>query len=163
MLTHDARAITVDVFPGSPLRRATRLFRPSVGARVAARLRRGSLDRALTEGADPAASPLIAARATQLCGASTRARIADGLERLARSPDRPRNRARITPWAAAMLANRSALLELAGMLRARGPLYARGVAPLAIIVTDGAGPAYTDRHGDVLARQLQLARAGLTG
>jgi hypothetical protein len=154
--------ITDNGFPGSPLRHATRLLGPSAAVRVAARLRWGMLDRALTEGADPAASPLIAARTTQLGSRYIRGRIADGLERLALSVDNPRGRFRILPSRAAVLGNRSELLELAGTLRNDGPLYARGVAMLNVVLTDGTGPAYTDRRGDALTRQLQMARDSLT-
>ena len=161
-MAQSAYPITDDSFPGSPLQRAERLLGPSAAVRIAARLRRSALDRALTDGADPAASRLIAARAAQLASASIRARIADGLERLAPSANRPRSRARILPSGAATLGNRSELLELAGLLRGDRPLYARGVAMLEVILTDGAGPAYTDLRGEALARQLQIARARLT-
>ena len=154
--------ITDDSFPGSALMHATRLLGPSAAVRVAARLRRGMLDRALTEGADPAASPLIAARTTQLGSGTIRRRIADGLERLALSAENPRGRFRILPSRAAILGSRSELLELANMLRNDGPLYARGVAMLNVVLTDGTGPAYTDRRGEALARQLQIARDSLT-
>jgi hypothetical protein len=154
--------ITDANFPGSPLRHATRLLGPSAAVRVAARLRRRMLDRALTNGEDPAASPLIAARTTQLSSRSIRRRIADGLERLALSADGPRGRFRVLPSRAAIRGNRSQLLELAGMLRNDVPLYARGVAILNVVLTDGTGPAYTDRRGDALTRQLQIARDSQT-
>jgi hypothetical protein len=163
MPTNNAYAITDNSFPRSPLKHATRLLGPSAAVRVAARLGRGTLDRALADGADPAASPLIAARTAQLGSGSTRARIADGLERLALSADTPRGRVRILPSRAAILGNRSELLELAAMLRRDRPLYARGVAMLNVILTDGTGPAYTDPSGDALTRQLQIARASLAG
>ena len=162
MLPESSYPLTDNSFRGSPLKHATRLLGPSPAVRVAARLRWGMLDRALTNGADPAASPLIAARATQLGSGSIRARIADGLERLALSADSPRGRFRILPSRAAIIGNRSQLLELAGMLRRDRPLYARGVAMLNVILTDATGPAYTDRRGDALARQLQIARRSLT-
>jgi hypothetical protein len=157
----NAYTITDDSFAGSPVKHATRLLGPSAAVRVAARLRWGMLDRALTDGADPAASPLIAARTAQLGSTSTRTRIADGLERLALSADNPRGRVRILPSRKAILSNRPELLELAAMLRRDRPLYARGVAMLNVILTDATGPAYTDRSGDTLTRQLQIARANL--
>ena len=67
------------------------------------------------------------------------------------------------PSRAAILGNRSELLELAAMLRRDRPLYARGVAMLNVILTDGTGSAYTDPSGDALTRQLQIARASLAG
>jgi hypothetical protein len=120
------------------------------------------LDRALAAGADPAASRQIAARTAQLGSTLMRTRIADQLERLALSADKPRSRLRILPSRAAMLGNRSEMLELADILRQDRPLYARGVAMLKVILTDGTGPAYTDQRGGALARQLQVARASLT-
>ena len=67
-----------DSFAGAPLKHSARLLGPSSTVRAAARLRRGTLDRALIAGADPAASRLIAARTAQLGRRSTRARLADG-------------------------------------------------------------------------------------
>jgi hypothetical protein len=138
------------------------LLTPGLRVRVLARLRRHSLGRALSDGADPIDSPLLAARASQLNSAPTRDRLAGGLERLARSSEAPR-RAQVLPARAAARRNRSLLLELAQMLRQAGPLYARGIALLELTVTDGTGPAYTDRQGEALARRLRLARAGLVG
>jgi hypothetical protein len=60
-----------------------------------------------------------------------------------------------------MVGNRSQMLELADILR-QDLLYASGIAMLKVILTDGTGPAYTDQRGDVLARQLQVARAELS-
>jgi len=163
MLAGDVPALTADGFAGSQLQCATRLLVPSAAVRLAARLVGRKLDRALVSGANPAASRLLAARAARLSSAGTRARIADGLERVALSADVPRSRVRILPARAAILANRSELLEIAGILRDDRPLYARGVAMLRGILTDGAGPAYTDRRGEGLAGQLQIARASLSG
>jgi len=119
------------------------------------------LDRALTDGADPAASSLIAARTTQLGSSSIRARIADGLERLALSADNPRGRFRILPSRRDPRQPARAA-RARSMLRRDRPLYARGVAMLNVIITDGTRPAYTDPSGDALTRQLQIARASLT-
>jgi len=161
MITEDART-TTNAPPESPLHSTDRLLAPAAGVRLIARLRHSKLDRALSCGADPAASPLIAARATQLSRPRIRNQIAGGLERLARGPDQPGARARILPSDAAARANRPELLELARLLRGDRPLYARGIAMLEVALTDGAGPVYTDTHGEVLGRQLRLARAALT-
>lgn len=150
-----------DSFASAPLKRSARLLGPSGTARAAARLRRGKLDRALIAGVDPVASRLIAARTAQLGRRSTPAGLADGLERLARSADEPHGRSRILPSRAAVLRNRSDLLELAGTLRSDVPLYARGLAMLNVILTDGTGVTYTDRRGHALTRQLAIVRAAL--
>ena len=150
-----------DSFAGAPPKHSARLLGPSTTVRAAARLRRGALDRALIAGADPSASRLIAARTAQLGRRSTRARLAGGLERLARSAGEPHGRSRILPSRAAVFRNRSDLLELAGTPRSDVPLHARGLAMLNVILTDGTGVTYTDRRGDALARQLAIARATL--
>jgi hypothetical protein len=162
MSTQSTDVISNNELVGSPLSHAARLFGPSTVARIAAHLHSYVLDRALAAGADPAASPRIAARTAQLGSTSTRTRIADGLERLSLSADKPRSSLRIMPSRAAMLGNRSQMLELADNLREDRPLYASGIAMLKVILTDGTGPAYTDQRGDVLARQLQVARAELS-
>ena len=136
---------------------------PGVGTRLAARVRRATLDRALSEGADPARSALIAARAAQLTSVSSRARVARGLESLALTAERPPSRVRVLPARAAIDANRAELLEIAGTLRDREPVYAQGVATLELLLRDGTGPAYTDRRGEAVARALELARDRLSG
>jgi hypothetical protein len=139
------------------------LFEPTLIARLRARSRRLELDRALAEGADPTASPMLAARAAQLVSRATRYRLAAALEHLALTADAPRRLFRTAPRRAAVAANRAGLLELASTLRQAGLLYARGLAILELVLIDGTGPAYTDRRGEGLARQLRLARAGLGG
>ena len=138
------------------------LFEPTLVARIRARSRRLELDRELAGGADPAASPVLAARATQLVSRSTRYRLAAALEHVALTADAPRP-FRTAPRRGAVGANRVALLELASTLRRGGLLYARGIAILELVLIDGAGPAYADARGEGLARQLELARAGLGG
>ena len=143
----------------SPSLRCTRqLLAPGVAVRLAARVARLSLDRALSDGADPAASRLLAARARQLSRASSRGRIARGLELLALSAEWKPSRARVLPSRSAARANRSALLDLATVLRGDRPVYAQGVAMLELVVIDGTGPAYTDSRGEAPARELQIAR-----
>jgi hypothetical protein len=163
MKSPSADTTSRDWLAGSPLQRAARLLNPGLIVRMIAHARRRVLDRALMDNADPAASPLVAARAAQLSRASTRALIAEGLERMARSADGPTRRLRIPPSRGAVLRSRSELFAIAETLRGDRALYARGIATLGIILSDGTGPAYTDPRGDALAMQLKLARARLTG
>ena len=130
--------------------------------RLAARLRSRRLDRALIDGADPASSVEVAARAAQLTAECARAEIAEGLERLVRSAAQP-GRWQIQPAPAAVKANEPELHELAARLREPGPVYAQGIAILHELLSDGTGPAYTDRHGNALSRELQHANEALTG
>jgi hypothetical protein len=144
-------------------RQPARLFSPPLVTRVAARVRRLDLDQALADGADPAASPLLAARAAQLVRRAGRYRIAAALEHVALTVDTPGGRLSTRPLRAAVRANRAQLLELAATLRGNRLLYARGIAILELVLIDGTGPAYCDPHGEGLARELQLAADSLTG
>lgn len=143
--------------------RTAELFEPRLMVRVRARARRSKLDRALAAGADPSASPLLAARAAQLVDPSTRQRIAAYLEQFALTADRPPSRVKTLPLRGAVRPNQDALLDLARTLRDGQLQYARGIAMLELILADGTGPAYTDPTGNGLAHQLALAVQALTG
>jgi hypothetical protein len=139
------------------------LFGPGLGARLASRLRADSLDRALADGADPTHAVRLAARAAHLTCPKTRARLAVTVERFVQAADLAPRRSQVRPSRGGVDANRRELLELATALRDSAPVYARGVAELKLMLRDGTGPAYTDRRGEALARQLELVRAGLRG
>lgn len=137
------------------------LLTPGRWTRLLARSRHFTLDRAIAAGADPAGSTLLAARSAQLAGMPMRRRVAADLERVAEGEDACRFRT--TPMPEAVTRNRDELISLARTLRDARPAYARGVALLELVVTDGAGPAYTDRSGEILARRLRQARERLAG
>jgi hypothetical protein len=130
---------------------------------IGSRLRSNSLDRAIAAGQDPARSVRLAARAEQLQTRTVRARLADALDRLARSDRERSTRRRVLPSRAAVRANSQELHALAALLRGSSPVCARGVAMLRGLVTDGTGPVYNDRDGDILAAQLSRARAAVSG
>ena len=143
--------------------RTAELFEPRLVVRLRARAHRLKLDRALAAGADPSDSPLLAARAAQLVDPSTRTRIAACLEQFAFTANRPPSRVKTLPLRDAVRPNQQALLDLARALRREQPTYARGIAMLHMVLSDGTGPAYTDPSGERLARQLELAAQGLSG
>jgi hypothetical protein len=64
----------------------------------------------------------------------------------------------VLPHRGAIRANASELQALAALLRGSSAVNARGVAHLRLLVTDGAGPTYTDRIGHALAAALDEAR-----
>jgi hypothetical protein len=161
MLPGGAHAATLGT--PKPVLQSDRLFCPGALARAIAHLRGTGLDRQLAAGADPAESRVLAARAAQLTATSRRARIAEGIERLARSPQRRHRRFEVVPSHAAVGMNQDRLLELAAWLRQDRPLYARGVAAVRLLLVDGRGPVYTDPYGDALARELDAAQAALAG
>jgi hypothetical protein len=159
MLMHGGRAGFVADFD----RFAACRFEPGLTARLAARLRGHALDRALIEGADPAATEQLAARAAMLTSTAMRRELASGLDRLALDDRAPRRRWQVLPAGRAAAVNAPELHALAGRLREPGPLYARGIAILSRLLTEGTGPAYSDRRGDLLAQRLRDARVAMGG
>jgi hypothetical protein len=129
-------------------------------ARLLARARAGSLDRALIAGADPTGSRQLAARVARLTAPRTRALIAEGLDRLVQAARGPQRRWWAVGQRHPLLANAEDLHELAALLRGGTPLHARGIAILSEALSDGTGPAY---HGDAtaVARWLHDARAAM--
>ncbi len=142
--------------------RAERAFAPGLLARLTARVRSHELDSALIEGADPAESAALAARAAQLTQSSARAAVADGLERWVEASDQLRRWA-VIPNRSAIKANRAELWDLAAALRAPVPVYARGVAMLRRLLSNGAGAAYADDDGLSLRTALCEARLAIGG
>jgi hypothetical protein len=141
------------------------LFRPGLAARLVARLRPVGLDRALADGADPAESPQLSARAARLTSRRSRTGSAAIVERFVECAERPGpvRRSRVPVRRAAIRANRGELLTLAATLRSPDPVYAHGMAELAMMLRDGTGPLYADRHGEALGGALALVRTRLRG
>jgi hypothetical protein len=147
---------------GGPEHPTANVLEPGLRATLAARMRAGRLNRALIAGEDPAGSRQLTARSRQLTAPSSRAALAGGLNRLLWSAQAPSGRLRVRPNREAVCANASALGSLASLLAGPTPLYARGVAVLEELLSDGNGPAY---RGDpqALARMLGECRAALSG
>jgi hypothetical protein len=131
-------------------------------ARMLARLHAAALDKALLVGADPTQSRQLAARAQELTSPRSRAAIADGLERWLSAAHGATSRRRLLPRRALALDNASAARAIIELLRGSAPLYARGIALLASLLSDGTGPAYVGDSA-VLARLLGEARATMAG
>ncbi len=157
MLMHGGRAEFVADFD----RFAADRFEPGLPARLAARVRGHALDQALIEGADPAATALLAARAARLTSVAMRREVARGLDRLALDGRETPGRWQERPFKRAATVNAPELHALAQRLREPGPLYARGIAMLARLLTEGTGPAYSDRRGELLAARLRDARVAM--
>ncbi len=156
-------ALTVEAFVAGYDRVAERTIEPGWITRLAARIRSHALDRALIAGADPAASPQLAARAGTLTSRGHRLLMASGIERLLeRAQEPPDARQAVAPKRATVAAQAEQLRALARLLRGYTPLYARGLAMVTELLTDGTGPAY---HGEpeALTRRLSEARQALAG
>ena len=143
-------------------RLARRALKPGRLARLIAQARGGSLDRALIAGFDPAGSRLLAARALTLNSARSRASLASGLERLLEAAQGPPSMRRVRPQRDAVITNAVELRALAAALRGSSPIYARGVAVVDELLSDGTGPAYKG-DGEALAGRLAEARAAMNG
>jgi hypothetical protein len=143
-------------------RLASHALKPGRAARLTARVRAGALDRALIAGADPASCPQLAARATSLTSRRFRASIADGLERLPLVAEGHTRRWWAAARRGAVLANAGELGDLAALLRGGSLVYARGIAILGELLSDGTGPAYLG-EADELAQELHRARIALGG
>ena len=136
---------------------------PSPAARFAALTRGATLDRALILGADPSASPSLAARAQRLTSRRYRRDLAGGVERALDSREETGLHSRVRPAAAAIRACRAQLRAVADLLAGDTPVYAPGVARVRALLRDGAGPLYTDRCGEALEAALRAVRAALAG
>jgi len=141
----------------------TEVLTPSPAARFAALTRGATLDRALIMGADPSASPSLAARAQRLTSRRSRSDLAGGVQRALDSPAETGRHSRVRPAAAAIRACRAQLRAVADLLAGDTPVYAPGVARVRALLRDGTGPLYTDRCGEALDAALRAVRAALAG
>jgi hypothetical protein len=126
-------------------------------------LRRGSLDRSLAAGADPAASPELARRARQLTSRRCRAGLAASIRNLLdAAEERPRGFSATVPIQRhEILRERRRLLELAADLESHDELKPGGIALVERLVTDGDSPVYVDSPEGTLREALGQARAAL--
>jgi hypothetical protein len=124
-----------------------------------ARLRALRLDHELAEGVAPWRSAVHAARALQVTSDRKRLRLARTLERLVAEADigpaaDARPAPRIGPCCEQILLARGDILALADRLRAPVSIDAGVAVQLRRLVSDGAGPLYTQRAPRTLRATL---------
>jgi hypothetical protein len=126
-------------------------------------LRRGSLDRSLAAGADPATSPELARRARQLTCRRFRAGLAASIRNLVDAAEEPPRglTSAIPVQRYEILSERALLLELAADLKSRDRLQVRGIAILEQLLTSGDSPVYMRSPETGLREALRRARAAL--
>lgn len=126
-------------------------------------LRRGSLDRSLAAGADPAASPELARRARQLTSLRFRRGLASCIRNLIDAAEEPpRGLSSAVPLQRhQILAERELLFELAADLDGPGDLKPRGIALVERLLTHGDSPVYMSSPEGTLREGLRQARAAL--
>lgn len=134
----------------------------SVITRVIAKLSATRLDKQLVAGLAPSPGSALAAHVARLASPGERSKLAKALKssvseahsrRIRMSPGVPVNRAGV---AAASDVIDQVTLRLLGP----GPVSARGVARLRLLLSDGAGPMYWSGSGD-LGAELRVVLAGL--
>jgi hypothetical protein len=134
-----------------------------LSVRTRVRLRRFSLDEQLARGADPSSSLELARRAAELCQPKLRRELSAEIERAVDAASIPAR----WPTAAVPVSSRSVtqsrplLLELAEDLRCPGPLYARGVALVRLLLRDGGSPLYAPSEPWQLEEEVRRACAAL--
>lgn len=107
----------------------------------------------------------LALRARQLVSPGSRQQLAASLERLVEEAKRP-----VSPRAVAVALPRREILDvqtclfsIAARLRDERPVYARGMALLSRLLSDGSGPAYDPHGGGSLRHAVGAIAAALDG
>jgi len=126
-------------------------------------LRKGSLDRSLAAGADPAASPELSRRARQLTSRRRRAALAASIRNLLDAAERrPRGFTAVVPiQRGRILGERQLLLQLAEDLESQDELKPSGIALVERLLIDGGSPVYVDGPEGALHGALVHAHAAL--
>lgn len=152
----------ISATPASTIRRAPVPYRPSIRARLTARLRSGHLDAMLAVGAPTPAGSAIAARAARLTSVSEREAIARVLRRCVReaATDTILWSSRIPLHRKNIAAAQATIDAVTLRLHAPLPVDARGMARLNRVINDGLGPMYAFGRGDLDGR-LGAALAAL--
>jgi hypothetical protein len=131
--------------------------------RLATHLRSRQLDRALASGSSPDSSSALSLHARALIGMSARSVLARLIRRLLEDAQRPLNP--LSPGVPIcrrkMLRSTPSLEELADRLTSGGPVDARGVAQLRLLLSDGHGPVYDRPAIDDLEPALRKAMNAL--
>ena len=128
--------------------------RPSVRARLTARLRAARFDRALAVGVPAPAGSALAAHAARLTSVAERHTVARALRRAVRdATDTRATQTGRVPMHRANIASAEALIaQVALRLQVPHPVNARGMARLRQLLSDGTGPLYHYGSGDLAAR-----------
>jgi hypothetical protein len=162
-MTMPNNEISPDLFSAaSDLRRRSAASRPSLVARVTARLRAYQLDRQLAVGVPAPAGSALAVHEARLTSVAERESIARVLRQAVRD-----TRVGGTPLSARIpvhFNNIAAAEDLIHTITLRlhspRPVSARGIARLRVVLSDGCGPMYESGRGDLSGR-LGAALAAL--
>jgi hypothetical protein len=127
--------------------------------RLLTRLRSRRLDAAIADGACPDSTAALSLRANKLIGRGTRRQLARGIGRLLRDSRRPphpvHERAPVC-WGK-VLRTRAFLEDIADRLLGPGPVDARGVALVRLLLSDGTSPLFSHQDARDLKPALEAA------
>jgi hypothetical protein len=130
--------------------------------RIEAHLHADRLDEQLASGALPESSPLLELRAVQICRPSQRRLLARSVRRLLEDADAP-DESIFARRPLALLARvrraRTELMALLDRLEHAGPVSARGVAAVRLLLSDGTGPLYREDCPQPLERAVRQVAA----
>jgi hypothetical protein len=154
-MTMPNNKISPDLFSApSDIRRRSAAPRPSLVARVTARLRAYQLDRQLAVGVPAPAGSALAIHEARLTSTAERESIASALRRAVHDVH-----AGGTPLCVRIpvhLNNIAAAEDLIDTITLRlhspRPVSARGMARLRVVLSDGCGPMYESGRGDLSGR-----------
>ena len=136
--------------------------RPSLAARLMARLFASRLDREVEAGTVVVPGTPLAAHVARLTSVQERHSLARGLRRVLDTTGS--NRRGINspfPIHSGQVAGcRSEIEDITLLLHSPRPVHPRGMARLRILLTDGTGPLFQDGSGS-LAAELRAVRAAL--
>lgn len=131
--------------------------------RVLTRIRAASLDAAIANGASPDSTAPLSLRANRLISRGARQRLARSIRRLLLDSRRPPRRIHESVpicWYK-VIRSRPLLEELAHRLMSPGPVDARGVAQLELLLTEGTSPLFGYTKDDDLRPALEAALEAL--
>ena len=136
--------------------------RPSIRARLTARLRAARFDRALAVGVPAPAGSALAVHAARLSSVAQRQAVAQALRRAVRdATDTRATRSGRVPMHRANIASAEALIDQVRLrLHVPHPVSARGMARLRQLLSTGTSPLYRHGRGN-LAGRLSAALAAL--
>ena len=129
--------------------------RPSLTARLTARVRAGSYDRLLSVGVTPEPGSPLAAHCARLTSRTERHAIARSLRRAVREVHEPTATtwsSRIPPNVPNITAAEELIDRVTQRLHSPRSISARGMARLRLVLSDGAGPLYRFGRGDLPGR-----------
>jgi hypothetical protein len=142
------------------LRRATATRRPSLAARVTARLRGHHLDRQLAVGVPAAAGSALQVHQARLTSVAEREAIARALRQAVQDSGIAPLSSRIPVHPTNVAAAEDLIDTITLRLHSPRPASARGMARLRLVLSDGCGPMYKFGQGDLRGR-LGAALAAL--